>query len=349
VPRYDPPTDFAGQPHGYLLPPRTRLWRLHEARYPACVFNPSLAGHCRPGNRFDATKTDPYGFTYAAREQSTAIAERFLRGQQFDGPAGRLIPYRALQGCRISAVEVAYELRLTTLLSAVDLAAVSQDDWLVQAEPAEFPDTRRWGHWLRAIDPTTQGLIWQSRRDRPHDVVVLFEDRCGPGSPLQPLGLPHIDLDTPDGVKVLQGHAAALPRLGLAAQNGSVTARMLNTAPCGSVATANRPGSTAWTGFPAPQAPPHGRHMVGRAGWGGGSDLLAPTRVAARGRRRGGVGGVDRLRRDLDGHRCADPDARSGGSVAVCRDGHLGGARPPGAWLGGAAGLAGTGGEQPAW
>jgi hypothetical protein len=204
VPNYAPPADAVPRSHGYLLAPRTRLWRLHNMKRSVGEFNRTPVPERLAGGRFDATPPDPYGYAYAAREESTAVVERMLRDARFDGPDGRLVPYRYVRDRRLTAVEVAYELRLTALVSAVNLAAVGQDDWLVQAEPAEFSDTRRWASWMREVDPVTQGLIWQSRRDRPHDVLVLFEDRCTQGPPLVPLDEPPLDLDTSVGMQILR-------------------------------------------------------------------------------------------------------------------------------------------------
>jgi hypothetical protein len=198
------PDPGAGLAHGYVLPPRTRLWRVHNKLRSPCVFNRGLAGVDHAGGRFDATAAEPYGYLYASTEDTTAVAERFLRGMAFDRTAARLLGVPALANRRLSAVEVTTELRLTTLLAATDLAALGQDDWLVQAEPAEFGDTRAWAQAIRKLDPGSQGIVWQSRRDRPHRTMLLFEDRCGPDGPLRPLDHWSIDLDTHSGIELLR-------------------------------------------------------------------------------------------------------------------------------------------------
>jgi hypothetical protein len=204
MPRKDPPRLFDGRPRSMLLPAGRLLWRVHNSLRKVQRFSPVLAGPGSGGGRFDATEDDKYGYWYAAYQQTTSLAEVLLRSLPFDETGYRLLSRDALRERRVSAAETTCELRLISLLSTQDLAAVGQeDDWLVQCEPGEFTETRRWAHWLRRLDDQAAGLIWQSRRDRPHEAVVLFEDRCGP-APLEPSRLPHVDLDTEGGITWLE-------------------------------------------------------------------------------------------------------------------------------------------------
>jgi RES domain len=203
VPRQPPPGAIDRRPHSLLLPARTKLWRVHSAKQPVYEFRPVALPGPFGGGRFDGIGTDSYPCLYAAEQQTTALAESLLTGVQFDGRGNRIIRRVSTRGRRLSAFETTEELRLVLLVSAVDLAAVGQDDWLVQAEPRDFELTREWGGWLRTIDPSAQGLVWQSRRDRPHRSIVLFGDRC-PAGCLDPSPLPPVKLDSPDGTGWLQ-------------------------------------------------------------------------------------------------------------------------------------------------
>jgi len=73
------------------------------------------------------------------------------------------------------------DVRLVALVSAVELAALYQDDWLVQAEGDHYRLTQAWARSLRRMTPAPDGLIWQARRDRPGLCAVLFEDRANDG------------------------------------------------------------------------------------------------------------------------------------------------------------------------
>jgi hypothetical protein len=165
-------------PHGVVVPVGTVLWRVHRTSRDVAEFNPVPADRHFGGGRFDSTVDDPFPFLYVAPKRSTAIAERFLRSRPFDGKP-RLVRLADVRERSLAAVETTMDLRLISLVSAVDLAAVYQDDWLVQAEPAEFGKTRRWAQWLRKIGAGAHGLVWQSRRDRPHRTMILFGDNPG--------------------------------------------------------------------------------------------------------------------------------------------------------------------------
>jgi len=172
-----PPEPFRGRPLDTVLPAGTPLWRVHHEPHAATAFNPTLADPHWHGSRFDATARAPFSYLYAAPELSTAVAEVLLRNRGF---AGRARPIRrgSLAGQRLSRIRLVRALRLITLVSSTDLAAIYQDDWIVQAEARDYGKTRRWAAALRDADPTAEGLIWQSRVDRPKLSLVLFGDRC---------------------------------------------------------------------------------------------------------------------------------------------------------------------------
>ncbi len=188
------PDTVEGGPRVTVVPTGTVLWRVHHRDYGAHDFNPKPADSHWGGGRFDGTEQDSYPFLYAGYEESTAIAERLLRGQRFDGKP-RMLARSVRQGRRLSPVETTLDLRLITLVSAVDLAAIYQDDWLVQADEPDYGKTRRWAHWLRQVDFGAQGLVWQSRRDRPNRALVLFGDRCPAAAVVTSSRYPGFDLD----------------------------------------------------------------------------------------------------------------------------------------------------------
>ncbi|MFE6867277.1 RES family NAD+ phosphorylase [Kitasatospora sp. NPDC057692] len=203
MPAYPPPQDSDGfrmRPHLRTLPAGTELWRCHRTGRPGAGFNPVPADSHFGGSRFDGTMADPYSFLYAAPEPATALAEVLLRAMLFDADTGmRLIPYRAVAQRSLTMLHTAVDLCLVELVSEEDLAAVCQDSWLLETEGPGYAQTRRWAAELRARVPEAQGLVWQSRRHRPREALVLFGDRCGEGVLKSDPGTVHA-LDTPDGV-----------------------------------------------------------------------------------------------------------------------------------------------------
>ncbi|MGW1765621.1 RES family NAD+ phosphorylase [Streptomyces sp. NPDC002073] len=177
------PDAYRMQPNSLLLPAGTELWRVHGSGRAADVFNPRVADPHFGGSRFDSTAQDPYPFLYTALDPATALAETLLRSTEFDpGTAMRLIPYAAVRGRSLSMLRTRCDLRLISLVSEEDLAAVCQDSWLLEAEgDGRYAKTRRWASELRAQDSGAMGLVWQSRRHRPRLANVLFGDRFAGG------------------------------------------------------------------------------------------------------------------------------------------------------------------------
>ncbi|WP_157248213.1 RES family NAD+ phosphorylase [Nonomuraea typhae] len=198
MPDENPPAGRGFVPHRVILPKGTPLWRVHSRKRPCEQFVDRLPRPGLAGGRFDGTAEDRYQHVYLAYEQSTALAEFLLRSVGFDGVGLRQLPHVTVTGKRLSLLETTREIALITLSSTPALAAVAQDEWLIQAQPLDYPRTRRWAHWLRAIDEDAAGLEWISRRNLPHRCLVLFRDRCGP-APLTPTPL-HVDLDSESGL-----------------------------------------------------------------------------------------------------------------------------------------------------
>jgi hypothetical protein len=208
VPSVPPPVSTKVSPHWATLPADTVLWRVHDQKWPVTAFKPIAADPWFGGGRFDATSTDDspnpdsYPYLYAAPEQQTALLETLVRSIPFDQKGRRLIRRATVRVTRLAAFQPARDLLLVALRTHTDLAAVCQDEWLVQADPPDYPQTRRWAHWLRGQAPSADGFIWPSRRDLGRDSLILFGDRCDerllrevPGS--------SIELDDADGARWL--------------------------------------------------------------------------------------------------------------------------------------------------
>lgn len=195
-----PPSALPGAPAKVVLPEGTEVFRIHAARRPAGAFNPVPAHAFYGGGRFDATGFDGYGYLYAGLTAEAAICESLLRSMPFEPDASpRLVPRGAVAGRRLSFLRLTADVTVLPLVSGRDLAAVAQDTWLTQAEAAEYPFTRHWGHWIRGqAGPWAQGFVWTSKREPADRVAVLFGDRCPPDV-LEDAGPAPVDLDTPDG------------------------------------------------------------------------------------------------------------------------------------------------------
>lgn len=178
MPFEKPPDRFTASPAMRVLPAGTALWRVHDAKYRADSFNPTATDMFYGGSRFDSTGLDPYGFLYAAPEQSTCLAEVLLRGLGFDRRGARTITREKVKNRCISRIEVTKDLNMVSLLSTPELAAVCQDEWLIQAWEHDYPQTRNWGHWIRAQASWAHGMIWLSKRDLPLRAAVFFGDHC---------------------------------------------------------------------------------------------------------------------------------------------------------------------------
>jgi hypothetical protein len=207
VPFAPPPSAAKTSLNSWVLAAGTRVWRVHGKSRGGGDFKPIAADAHFGGGRFDSIESDPYPFLYAALDHQTALLETLVRGIPFDDKGHRLIRRAAIAGYRIAAFEVAQDLTLLSLRTTPDLAAACQDEWLVQAAPRDYPQTRRWAQWLRSQAPWAQGFIWSSRRDIGRESVVLFGDRC-PGGVLGFEPGSSVDLDDTDGAKWLNTNLA---------------------------------------------------------------------------------------------------------------------------------------------
>ncbi|MFD8565387.1 RES family NAD+ phosphorylase [Streptomyces sp. NPDC057694] len=199
------PSAYRFQPHWEVLPAHTQLWRMHSSRFAAEQFKPFQAEDPAPG-RFHGTREDPYPCLYAAVDAETALAETLLRSVPFDRETGmRLVPWRAVRNKALHVVRTRCELRLVSLCSGPALAAVLQDNSLLENEGREhYTNTRQWAREVRAQVPGAMGMIWGSKRNPSRRALVLFGDRLADvaDGPLEPLPYRSIaDLGSPDGIK----------------------------------------------------------------------------------------------------------------------------------------------------
>lgn len=203
APARTPPGHLDGRPHAALIPEGTRLWRVHRKQHSVVDFNHGIPGP-KEGGRFDSTAADPYSYWYGAYEQDTALVEALLRDLPVDDANRRYLTREAIRERRLSAVVTTTELRVISLVTAVNLAASGVvGDWLVEVEAEQYEETRKWPSWLRTLDPTAVGMVWQSRKDRPRHALILFGDRFGGqggSAPVEPCPALTVVLDTEQGV-----------------------------------------------------------------------------------------------------------------------------------------------------
>ncbi|PSM38208.1 RES domain-containing protein [Streptomyces dioscori] len=182
----------------------TVLYRVHHAKWDPDAFNPEPQDPHFGGYRFGPTRKDSYSTLFAAPLQATALNETLVRGLSFAGldDAGRrLLPRKEVEGRLLSQVELTRDVRLVSLMSAPDMAAVAQTDmWLSSSDATEYAFTRRWGDWLRSEADWADGFVWRSRFDSPRTALVLF------GSPegsdlVGPTGHPSAPLDDKPGIR----------------------------------------------------------------------------------------------------------------------------------------------------
>lgn len=148
------PSPYRFQPHWEVLPAGTQLWRMHSSRFPPEEFKPFHPDDPAPG-RFHGTPEDPYPCLYAATDAETALAETLLRSIRFDFETGtRLVPWAKVRGKSLNVVRTRYEMKLVSLCSGTALAAVCQDNLLLENEgPKHYADTRSWARELRPTHP----------------------------------------------------------------------------------------------------------------------------------------------------------------------------------------------------
>jgi hypothetical protein len=209
MPPARPPVTAKASPVATSVPAGTVLWRVHRRSRSSCQFKELKTDQVFGGGRFDSTENDLYGFLYAATDPDTALLETLVRGIPFDDDGWRRIRRVTVAKQRLSPLVTARDLTLVSLLTAADLAAVRQDEWLIQADPPAYPQTRRWGHWLRSQADWADGFVWPSRRNPGHQAFVLFHDRCHDDSLRETGPGRAIDLDDAAGAGWLNAQLAS--------------------------------------------------------------------------------------------------------------------------------------------
>lgn len=181
MPNQPPPDAYSAKPGRSRLKAGVRLTRIHDARFGAASFNPTLADRHWGGGRFDATEDDPYAFLYAGGDDVCAVAEALLRGLPLLPTGSRVLPKKALSGRRISWIASREDLKLVSLRSGRDLGKLGQDSWLSKCDWKDYGFTRRWAHQIRGWAPWAQGFVWRSRLEEASLAYIFFEDRCPAG------------------------------------------------------------------------------------------------------------------------------------------------------------------------
>lgn len=194
-------------PRAVVLGAGTQLWRVHRKYRDGPAFKSVRSDPYFRGGRFDSTPDDPYSYLYAAPGEQTALLETLARGIPFNDRGERLIRRASIADYRISALKPVLDLTLISLLTTADLAAACQDEWLIYSPPSEYPQTRRWGQWLREQAAWAQGIVWPSGRDLGGRNLILFGDRC-PAGVLRAAPGAAVDLDDADGARWLNKQLA---------------------------------------------------------------------------------------------------------------------------------------------
>jgi hypothetical protein len=190
MPEDPPPWDRKPEPRFTQLPAGSFLWRIMKRTEPArgtgstsvfrefdpATYDPDFAG------RFDPTPASEYPYCYAAFDDLTAICEVLLRDVSFTTRT-RYLVRRGVKDRQLTMLETRRPLWLVSLVDAAELAAASQDSWLIHAESRDsYKLTREWAHWLRGSKAPDgegpAGLVWRANREPGGRAVILFGDRC---------------------------------------------------------------------------------------------------------------------------------------------------------------------------
>lgn len=161
-------------------------WRVHPfdrrtGQYAPDAFNGSGLGNARFSPLIDPASGRVIPTLYAASAPRGAIAETVLHN----------VPMPSTGYLHDLEADLRSTLHLSRLhLPALDLvnltatglrAAGLEPHDLFAAEQIDYPRTRRWSLWIWQHLPAAQGLLWMSRRDNRHQVMMLFGDRIAPG------------------------------------------------------------------------------------------------------------------------------------------------------------------------
>jgi hypothetical protein len=145
-------------------------------------FDPPRVSTEPGGGRFDGVGDNGYPFLYASPAEITALVERFLRNMAPSPDGSRVLLRKSLEVQSLSVLQTTTDLTLLSMSSATDLTAIHADHELLTAGGPDCETTRVWAKWLRGQVDWAQGFVWQSVLDFPQQTMMLFGDRCPPGS-----------------------------------------------------------------------------------------------------------------------------------------------------------------------
>ena len=107
-------------------------------------------------------------------------------GYQHNFKRDRAGPYH------VSQVRSTGALRLVDLTSLGLSAMGLKPSDLFESNKSDYPGTRRWATWLRALCPDGQGFLWMSKRNNESAAIVLFEDRVAAGALAEQVAPMHV-------------------------------------------------------------------------------------------------------------------------------------------------------------
>jgi hypothetical protein len=212
MPGPQPPRPYRVKLNVETISAGSLLWRTVQKDFADSHFREDIRdvdGNGLRGGRFDPAADCRYRYSYVALDPLTALAETLLRNTPYSA-AGRLVRRVRLNRQMMVVLEATRPLTFVRLVDAADLAAARTDTWLVQAEPPDYPATRRWAHWFRECAARADGIVWPSKRHPGGQVAVLFgdDDRCGKAVKTSPFA--SRPLDDADGRSWLAGLLAPL-------------------------------------------------------------------------------------------------------------------------------------------
>lgn len=167
----------------HVVPVGTVLVRVHRIDRRPDAFNdtarpPPPPGAPIQGGRFDS-QDGSCAYLYAAFTEAGAFAESFARQLDHTTVGPRPLPRARIAGTAVSQLATARDLRLV-IAHGAGAQQLGQDDWLTRCDEEGYPLCRRWAAQIRTWEPTSDGLIWRSKRDPDGLVMVLWTSTNAP-------------------------------------------------------------------------------------------------------------------------------------------------------------------------
>lgn len=155
------------------------MHRVHQEKYAANQFNPSVVGNARfsPISGVDG-KVIPT--IYAATTFDGAAMETVFHDVPFE-PGFKPVDKAKLKHQSHSTILLTSDLLLADLGTVwLRKLGVAKTE-LIESDKDQYPDTRKWAEAIHAQRKDIQGLSWMSRQDDRSRAVVLFGDRIKAG------------------------------------------------------------------------------------------------------------------------------------------------------------------------